>query len=100
METAEMVIDGKLHQIEVYPEVTDLDDEELAWLGRQTRSTPAELADDPYLRQMLFEHQWTGLRVCFTCGRREGKCNNRDCIKVRVTNKLHLYDWSDWRTKD
>ena len=32
METREMVIDGRVHQIEVYPEVTELDADEREWL--------------------------------------------------------------------
>ncbi len=98
METREMVIDGRLHQIEVYPEVTELDDEELTYLETWTSRTPQQLADDPRLRRRVFESIWEGRRgLCDVCGRsmRMGNCNNRDCIKVRVTNKLHLSDWKD-----
>lgn len=98
METREMVIDGRVHQIEVYPEVTELDADELAYLARWTSWTPEQLAADPDLRRSLFDWIWTGRRgLCDVCGRSmsAGNCNNRDCIKVRVTNKLHLSDWMD-----
>ena len=93
MPTREIVLNGRLHQIEVYPEVTPLNTEEREWLSRHSTLNQVELANDPLSRKLLFERLWTGMRTCKTCHRSEGQCNNRDCIRVRVTNKLHLNDW-------
>ncbi len=84
--------------IPIYEELTELTSEERMWLFMHlwdpenpptTRRTP------------------TGDLMCLACGQLEVKsfsifgdelpidlrCNNRDCIRSRITNKLHLSRW-------
>ena len=91
----DLVLNGVVNQIEVYPEITELDDEERAYIARWTKRSEAELLESAEYRAGLFAALWLDLRrphkiVCLECGQFEGRCNNRDCIRTRVTNKLHL----------
>ncbi len=91
------VINGREEQIPIYPEITELDEEETAYVARWTKHSEAELLVNAEYRGGLFAALWLDIRrphkiVCLECGRSEGFCNNRDCIRARVTNKLHLTD--------
>ncbi len=80
------MIDG----IPVYEEVSDLDGEERKWLFLQLW--------DPENHPTTMRTP-TGDLMCLACGALETapsieeQCNNRDCIRTRITNKLHLAKW-------
>jgi hypothetical protein len=86
--------------IPVYDEITALDAEEIGYLAYWSDHSEAELLANGRWRQELFDRLWTDpnrphKELCVACGMPQGFCNNRDCIRTRVTNKLHLNDWMD-----
>lgn len=93
-----------------YPQLEPLTQEELDWLvGIPSPYWPARLGGKGLVSQCIvriengleptFEQGWALFRLlwdaarplCPDCLAAEGQCDNRTCVRARVTNKLHLY---------